>query len=101
MSYALTTLLSAVGPAAVGLALVVAGLLSKRLGMVTKMPPYYRWFFVAAGLLGGSTVTRLLSVGGAGEMLALLYIATFALGVTLGLVVVWHYWSWLFGERSG
>ena len=99
METAFTTLLSAAGPAAVGVALIVIGLLSQRLGAVTKMPPYYRLFFVAAGLLGGSTVIRLLSVGGPNEALSLLYALTFALGVTMGLVVAWRYWSWLFSER--
>jgi hypothetical protein len=101
MNIALSTMLSAVGPASVALALVVAGLLSKRLGAVTKMPPIYRWFYVAAGLLGGSVAARLLSIGGATEVLSLIYAATFAVGVTIGLVVAWRYWSWLFSERNG
>lgn len=68
---------------------------------MTKMPPYYRWFYVAAGLLGGSMIARLLSMGGATDILSLLYTVTFAIGVTIGLVVAWRYWNWLFSERNG
>jgi len=68
---------------------------------VTQMPPHYRWFYIAAGLLMGSVVIRLLSVGGATDELSLLYASTFAIGVTIGLVVAWRYWSWLFSERNG
>lgn len=94
-------LMSAVGPFSVALALVVLGQLSQRLGAVTKMPPRYRWFYVAAGLVGCSVVARLLGVSTAAqEVLSLVYSATFAVGVTLGLVVAWHYWGWLFGERK-
>jgi|YNPBryBLVA2012_1023415.scaffolds.fasta_scaffold33156_2 hypothetical protein len=101
MSEALLALLSATGPAAVSVGLVIVGLLSQRLGAVTKMPAYYRWFYVAAVLVGASSVTRILGAStGLDEGLALFCTATFALGVTIGVVVAWRYWSWLFGERG-
>lgn len=101
MGDALLALLSATGPAAVGAGLVIVGLLSQRLGAVTKMPGYYRWFYVAAALVGASSVTRVLGASvGPDEGLALFCMATFALGVTIGVVVAWRYWSWLFGERE-
>ncbi len=101
MSEEVFILLSTVGPLSVTLALVVIGLLSQRLGAVTKMPPHYRWFYVAAVLTGSSVVVRLLGVSvRSQDILSLLYAALFALGVTLGVVVAWYYWSWLFGERE-
>ncbi len=101
MSEALLALLSATGPAAVSVSLVIVGLLSQRLGAVTKMPAYYRWFYVAAVLVGVSSVTRVLGASaGPDEGLALFCTVTFALGVTIGVVVAWRYWSWLFGERG-
>lgn len=100
MGEAILSLLSAFGPLAVALALLVVGLLSQRLGAVTKMPRYYYGLFVAAALVGVSAVARLLAVPAADqESLGLLYAATFAAGVTLGVVVAWRYWSWLFSER--
>lgn len=94
------TLLSAIGPISILFTLVVMGLLSQRLGAVTKMRPLYRWFYVAAAFLGVSTILRLLGMGGPDETLSLLYSVFFVTGVTLGVVVAWRYWSWLFGERD-
>ncbi len=100
MTSAVLSLLGAVGPAAITVTLVVIGLLSQRLGAVTRMPPHYRWCYVAAGLVGLSMLGHLVSVGYEDDLLALLTNLFFALGVTLGLVVAWRYWSWLFGERQ-
>lgn len=101
MAEAILTLLSAIGPLAVVVALIVVGLLSQRLGAVTKMPRYYYGFFVAAGLVSISVVARLLAVRSVDQdALGLLYTVTFALGTTLGVVVAWRYWNWLFSERD-
>ncbi|NPV66450.1 MAG: hypothetical protein HPY64_04815 [Anaerolineae bacterium] len=100
MTLAVLASLGMLGPASVAVTLVVIGLLSQRLGAVTRTPPYYRWCYVAAGLVGVSTLGRLVSVGYVDERLTLLNNLLFALGVTLGLVVAWRYWSWLFGERQ-
>lgn len=100
MTLAVLASLGVVGPASVAVTLVVIGLLSQRLGAVTRTPPYYRWCYVAAGLVGMSTLGRLVSVGYVDERLTLLNNLLFALGVTLGLVIAWRYWSWLFGERQ-
>ena len=94
------TLLSAAGPASLAVALAVMGLLSQRLGAVTKMPSHYRWFYIAAGMLGVSVVVRLLAVGGVGETLALVYAGSLVLGGVIGVLTAWRYWSWLFGERN-
>ena len=94
------TLLSAAGPGSLAVTLVVMGLLSQRLGAVTKMPSHYRWFFVGAGFLGVSVAARLLAVGEGGEMLALVYAASIVMGGVIGVLTAWRYWSWLFGERN-
>ncbi len=96
----LFSLLGAVGPVSIAVTLVVVGLLSQRLGAVTRTPPYYRWCYVAAILVGLSTLERLVSVGYEDILLTLLGNLLLALGVTLGLIVGWRYWSWLFGERQ-
>ncbi|GAB4569771.1 MAG: hypothetical protein Kow0077_02820 [Anaerolineae bacterium] len=100
MDEAFFTLAGAFGPAGVAVALVVLGLLSQRLGAVTKTPPYYRWFYVAAGLVGVSLISRILSIGAHDVGIEMVYTFSFALGVTIGLVVAWRYWNWLFGERG-
>ncbi len=96
---AVSTLIGTMGVFSVTIALVVLGLLSQRLGAVTKMRPYYRWFYVAAGLTFASVIARLVYVGYQDERIVLAYTVTFALGSTLGLAVAWRYWNWLFGER--
>lgn len=99
MGAVVSILAGTAGPLSVAIALVVLGLLSQRLGAVTKMPPHYRWFFVATGFVVMSIVSRLLYVGYPDERIVLVYTSTFAIGVTLGLIAAWRYWSWLFGER--
>ncbi|MBZ0294728.1 MAG: hypothetical protein K8L99_19350, partial [Anaerolineae bacterium] len=51
------------GSVALFVMLVVMGLLSKRLGSVTRTPPYYVWFFVAAALIGISALLQMLDGG--------------------------------------
>jgi hypothetical protein len=100
MNEAWFTLLGVVGPASIAFALCIIGLLSQRLGAVTRMPPYYRWFFVAAGFAGISTVCRLLSIRAELEVLGLIYTTSLAVGVTVAVVPAWRYWSWLFVEQE-
>lgn len=95
-------LLSAVGPLSIALLLIVLGLLSQRLGAVTKATRYYWWFFVAAGLVGVSVGARLLGATATETdvVVALVYITSLTLGLTIGLVVAWRYWNWLFREQG-
>lgn len=101
MGESLLVLLGGLGPASVAVALAILGLLSQRLGAVTKTPPYYRWFYVAAGLVTTGMVFRLLTLGNRTVDLEMAYALTFALGVSIGVAAAWKYWSWLFGERRG
>ncbi len=97
------------GLMSIGVALLVMGLLSKRLGSVTRAPRYYLGFYAAALMVAASVLARLVNVGRGAAVAAelnrdlgwvLLYNALPALAVTLGLFVAWRYWSWLLAERS-
>lgn len=96
----LFAVLSVVGPVAIGIALVVMGILSQRLGEVTRMPPYYRWYFVAAALAWIGAGLRMLALQLPSDAVAVSYSALEAVAVTIGAAAAWRYWSWLFGERS-
>jgi hypothetical protein len=97
------------GLASTGVALLVMGLLSKRLGSVTRAPRYYLGFYVAALIVEVSVLARLVNVGRGAAAIAelsrdfgwvFLYNGLPALAVTLGLYVGWRYWSWLLAERN-
>ena len=104
-------------PAVIGLIAVLYMLsiflvLSRRLGAVTKMKPYYRGLYVAVGLVTIAVffyflrTTSLLNSLALPEILnsELFYVFAYylplALAATIGLVVVWKYWSWLFREQK-
>ena len=95
-----------VGVFSIAVALVVLGLLSKRLGQVTRAPRYYRGFYVAAILLIVSFLFRLLNVveshiPAADDPVAVIfYIGLPAFALTISLMIAWRYWSWLLAERS-
>lgn len=102
-------LLGLLGSIAIAIALLVLGLLSKRLGSVTRTPPYYVWFYVAAGLMLVSILARLVHLGQGpavavalidDKVSVLLYAGLPAIAITLGVVVAWRYWSWLLAERN-
>jgi hypothetical protein len=97
------------GPISMALALLVMGLLSKRLGDVTRAPRYYFGLYVATLLMGIRILARMLNAGRGTEFVrelsnetgwVLLYNGLPALAVTLGLFVAWRYWSWLMAERN-
>lgn len=90
-------------------ALIVLGLLSHRLGRVTRSKAYYIGFFVSAMLVSVGAAARLVHLS---DRLAsttnlhhnivwvLLYNGVPAVGVTLGVIIAWRYWSWLLAERG-
>lgn len=106
---AITAILSLVGNFAVGIVMIILARLSQRLGHVTHARSHFVWFYGAAVLvwLGGLAQIFLLRQGMSGglqlqqDILWVLLIKGLpALGVTIGLVVAWHYWSWLLAERD-
>jgi hypothetical protein len=104
---ALTTPLGFIGLLSVLFMLYILANLSRRLGSVTKMKPYYRGFYVAMGLVAIAIITRViqssLQLSSSAEpdqtsLYVLAYHLPFALAVTLGAVITWRYWGWLFRE---
>lgn len=102
-------LLGLCGPLAIGLALVILGLLSKRLGSATRAQRSYPGFYVAAGLVflsvaaqAANLVFDLVSEEALTDsfLWVFLYNGLPALGVTVGVIFAWRYWSWLLAERS-
>lgn len=102
-------LLGLLGPISICTMFVLLGLLSRRLGRVTRARPYYIGFFIAALLVGLSALARVVNLGlgaeitarlHAEELLVLTYTGLTALGLTIAAFVAWRYWSWLFSERS-
>lgn len=97
---------ASLGILSIAIALVILGLLSKRLGKVTRAPGYYRVFYVAAGLLLISLFVRLADalntrVPHADDPAAvILYLGLPAFALTISLIIAWRYWSWLLAERS-
>lgn len=93
------------GPISVSGLLLMLGLLSRKLGTVTKAKPYYLGFYVAAVVIMLSVLVRFVRLTGLVQLpeadwWGLLYNGLFALGVTLGVVFAWRYWSWLLAERN-
>ncbi|GAB4520253.1 MAG: hypothetical protein OHK0046_30230 [Anaerolineae bacterium] len=106
---AFSELLAIFGIAVIGLVLVLLGILSYRLGRVTRAQAYYRWFYVAAVFVEIGVAARILnfsgrlaSIDGLNDNIGwvLLYFGAPAFGVTVGTVVAWRYWSWLLAERG-
>lgn len=102
-------LLGALGAAGVGVALVILGILSRRLGKATQAEPHYLGFFLAAAFCFGSALVQVINefflfvtpdVRAASLLWVSLYYGLPAVGVTIGLIFAWHYWSWLLAERS-
>lgn len=98
-----------VGLVAIGVALVVLGRLSQRLGRVTHARPYYVGLYLAAACVWGGAIVRLyfitriqpaLDAPESQFLYTLLGDGLPAIGLTLGLLVTWYYWSWLLAERD-
>ena len=92
--------------------LYIFATLSRKLGAVTKMKPYYRWLYVALVLVVVSLacewiVLMLRTVPQAAPDWLLnewFYFAghtvPLVVGAVLALIVVLRYWGWLFRERD-
>jgi hypothetical protein len=97
----LVSILSLVGPLSLVICLIVLGLLSQRLGAVTRRTPLYRLLFVSSGLVGLSLLVRLPTLGQTLDAeTALAYDIPLTLGLLLAVIIVWRYWGWLLGERG-
>jgi hypothetical protein len=107
-----TAILGSVGLAAVLIMLVILAQFGRKLGAVTKMPPFYRGYYVAIGCVGMALVIRLIRASvfwappesishslNSPLFYLLLYHVPLALGLSLSLGITWNYWSWLLKER--
>jgi hypothetical protein len=107
------TLLSPLGTISIIFLFFILARLSEKLGAITRMPPYYRWFWVGIGFLGIALISQFLQISvsltkqTSYQWLdsSLFYLVTYylpmAVGVTIGLAITWRYWSWLLTERDG
>lgn len=87
-------------------------ILSRKLGNVTKMKPYYRGFYLAMALIGVAAAAHLIRLVSAlapagvpapfnaDAFYLFTYYLPLALAGTLSLIVAWRYWGWLFKERD-
>lgn len=100
--------LGAVGTLAVIYLFYILGRLSERLGSVERMPPIYRYYYVAVIFLVIALITQVLaaqvitsaSYSPTDTILLLGHHLPLAIGATIGLVVTWRYWSWLVIDRE-
>ncbi|CAG0926853.1 hypothetical protein TFLX_00232 [Thermoflexales bacterium] len=92
--------------------LYIFAMLSRKLGAVTKMKPYYRWLYVALALVLLSSVCDwiVLSAPTVPEAASDLILSEwfYLVGHTvplvaaaiLALIIVLRYWGWLFREHD-
>ncbi len=108
----LTTPLGPVSLVAILYATIIYISLSRKLGTVTKMGPYYRGFVVSLAFISLALMTYVMrnsaflaqkpytdwllapSFG-----LAFFHVPLF-IGVGINVVLIWHYWSWLLYEKE-
>ena len=93
----LLAVLGLAGPVSLIVALLVIGLLSQRLGTITKQSRAYRWLFFALGLVVAAIVLRLRTLDPVDDPF---YMLLMALALTIGAGTAWHYWGWLLSERQ-
>jgi hypothetical protein len=99
------------GEAALLYAMLILLRLSRKLGEVTKMPPYYRGYYVSVGLISVALLARMLSASVLlspsdtipGWLLSpwfsvVLHHLMLAAGLTVALPITWKYWGWLLRE---
>lgn len=106
----LTALAGSLGLFSLLLATWIFAQLSKRLGEVTKLPRYYRGFYVSMVCLSTAIIAHFLrtsvflaeSVGPSVFHSDVFYLLTYylplAAGMTIDLAIVWRYWNWLLRE---
>ena len=95
--------LSLTGLVAIMALLYIFAMLSKRLGAVTKMKPYYRGFYIAMLAVAIAMAAALLRQPGApgdGSTYVFAYYLPLILAGAISLVVAYRYWGWLFRERT-
>ena len=93
-------------------ALAILAQFGRKLGAVTKMPPLYKGYYAAIGLVGLALLMHFVRASvfwaptqttptalSSPLLYLLLYHLPLALGLGLALGITWYYWSWLLKER--
>ncbi len=87
--------------------------LSRRLGAVTKMAPYYHWYLVSIAFFGLAALVAVLRTAAhlyyqtqdvfltSLEFAFLFYHIPLLIGMGIAFVVTWRYWSWLLTGEKG
>lgn len=109
---ALTGFFSVFGLLAEIYLLYIYVILSRKLGNVTKMKPYYRGFYAAIGLITVAVLAHLLRLISSlapqslppalntDDFYLFTYYGPLTLAATISLMIAWRYWGWLFKERG-
>lgn len=89
----------------IAIMLLWLSLLSRRLGSVTHAKPQFIGLWVASFLVASGAVARFVNAWRGTEvnhslLWVLVYHGLPALGLTIGVIFAWRYWSWLLAERS-
>ncbi len=98
--------LSLIEPASLGVALIVLGHLSRRLGKYTHDKPVFRWLYTSASLMFLSLLGRIAltladpALPVVEPARVIIYAGLPALAMTISLWALWRYWSWLLAERG-
>ena len=105
-------ILGSVGIVSLVYALLVLAPFGRKLGAVTKMKAYYKGYYLAASLVSVALVIRIVrasvfwaprdsipSLLNSSLFYLFLYHLPLALGLCLGVLITWYYWSWLLKER--
>ena len=110
---AIFVLLGTLGTLSLLLLFYILAKLSERFGSVIKMRPLYRYYYAAVLFLGAGYISHsLLAVAyltpesvpawlTSSWFTFLAHYLSLALGVTIGLITTWRYWSWLVAEYNG
>ncbi len=112
MTNIIGAILGSVGLFSILYALLILAQFGRKLGAVTKMKPFYRVYYVAACCVGLALVMRFIrttvfwapretipTLLNSATFYLILYHLPLAIGLSLGLAITWHYWSWLLKER--
>jgi hypothetical protein len=109
---AFLTLLSPIGTISIIFVFFILARLSEKLGAVTRILPFYRWFWVGTCFVGIGLISQLVRIttvltGQTSYPLlndSTFYLVTYHLPMTIGvaiaLAVTWRYWHWLLTERD-
>lgn len=112
MTNIIGAILGSMGLVSILYALLILAQFGRKLGAVTKMKPFYKGYYLAACCVGLALIARFVRVTvfwvprepippmlNSPLFYLLLHHLPLAVGLSLGVAITWHYWSWLLKER--